>query len=254
MFSGSATAYDRFMGRYSTNLAPLFADFAEVIPGQRVLDVGCGPGALTTELARRVGERNVGAVDPVEQFVAACRVRVPGADVRAGPAERIPFDAGEFDAALSQLVLSFVTDADAMASEMRRVVRRSGTVAACMWGGLEEHELLGTFWGAAFAVDPNAEKAEKVLRYRTSAEIEDLFRRAGLSSIEPAPLTVTASYQNFDELWDSIDDAPGSVGAYYARLGPAERERLRAECARRVGSPTTPFEFRARAWAVRGRA
>ena len=67
-FFVAADAYDRFMGRYSSLLAPQLADFAGVGSGQRVLEVGCGPGALTSELVRRlgasavVGGRPVGAV------------------------------------------------------------------------------------------------------------------------------------------------------------------------------------------------
>jgi len=69
------------MGRYSTLLAPQFADLAGVVAEQRVLDVGCGPGALTTELVERLGASNVAAVDPSESFVAAARERHPGVDV-----------------------------------------------------------------------------------------------------------------------------------------------------------------------------
>jgi trans-aconitate methyltransferase len=63
-FNVAAEAYDRFMGRYSMPLAPQLADFASVSAGQRVLDVGCGPGALTAELVARLGPAAVAAVDP----------------------------------------------------------------------------------------------------------------------------------------------------------------------------------------------
>src|SRR4051812_16280375 len=61
-FAVPAELYDRFMGRYSVLLAPPFADFARLTPGRRVLDVGCGPGALTTELVARLGAGAVVAV------------------------------------------------------------------------------------------------------------------------------------------------------------------------------------------------
>src|SRR5437762_1332184 len=63
-FTVAVENYDRFMGRYATRLAPKFADAAGVRANMRVLDVGCGPGALTIELAGRVGEHNVAAIDP----------------------------------------------------------------------------------------------------------------------------------------------------------------------------------------------
>src|ERR1700729_909914 len=77
-FSVGAEEYDRFMGRYSLPLAPRFADFAGVEPGQRVIDVGCGPGALVAELVRRSQPDSVWAVDPSERFVAAVGARYPG--------------------------------------------------------------------------------------------------------------------------------------------------------------------------------
>src|SRR2546429_992634 len=102
-FTVGADAYDRFMGRYSVPLAPKFADFAKVAPGQRVLDVGCGPGALTAELVGRLEEPAVSAVDPSESFVAAARARHPGVSVQRATAEQLPFADDAFDAALAQL-------------------------------------------------------------------------------------------------------------------------------------------------------
>ena len=122
-FAATADAYDRFMGRYSVHLAPSFADFAHVSPGQRVLDVGCGPGALTTELVKRLGTSLVAAVDPAEQFVAAAAERHPGVEVQVAAAERLPFSDGEFDAALAQLVVHFMEHPVRGLAEMARVTR-----------------------------------------------------------------------------------------------------------------------------------
>jgi ubiquinone/menaquinone biosynthesis C-methylase UbiE len=130
-FAVAADSYDRFMGRYSTLLAPQFADLAGVGSGQRVLDVGCGPGALTTELVERVGASNVAAVDPSESFVAAARERHPVVDVQESPAETLPFGDGMFDAALAQLVVHFMADPVQGLTEMGRVTRAGGVIAAC---------------------------------------------------------------------------------------------------------------------------
>src|SRR4051812_30500094 len=69
-FTSGAAHYERFMGRYTVPLARALADEARVKRGMRVLDVGCGPGGLTSELADRVGAESVAAIDPAEQFVA----------------------------------------------------------------------------------------------------------------------------------------------------------------------------------------
>ena len=132
-FDVSADAYMRFIGRYSEPLAVLFADLAEVGPGQRVLDVGCGPGALTAELVRRAGARAVSAVEPSGSFVAAVRERLPGVDVRQSAAERLPFADDAFDAAMAQLVVHFMADPVLGLREMGRVTRPGGAVAACVW-------------------------------------------------------------------------------------------------------------------------
>jgi SAM-dependent methyltransferase len=100
-FDVAAEAYDRFMGRYSRLLSPQLADLAGVRGGQRVLDVGCGPGALTAELVSRLGPAAVSAVDPSEPFVAAARARNPGVDICRASAEELPFPDGTFDAALA---------------------------------------------------------------------------------------------------------------------------------------------------------
>src|SRR6476646_5229513 len=96
------------MGRYSVHLSAQLADLAGVTAGQRVLDVGCGPGALTSELVERLGAASVAAVDPSESFVAAARARLPEVDVRQSSAEQLPFGDDEFDAALAQLVVHFM--------------------------------------------------------------------------------------------------------------------------------------------------
>ena len=132
-FEVAASAYDRFMGRYSAPLAPALADLAAVEPGRRVLDVGCGPGALTAELVQRVGPASVSAVDLSESFVAEARRRHPGVDVHQAPAERLPFGDDAFDAALAQLVVHFMADPVAGLREMGRVTRTDGIVAACVW-------------------------------------------------------------------------------------------------------------------------
>ena len=155
-FDVAADAYDRFMGRYSASLSPQLADLAGLRAGQRALDVGCGPGALTTELVVRLGADAVAAADPSEPFVEAARARHPGVEVALAGAENLPFDDGVFDAALAQLVVSFMSDPVAGLAEMRRVTRAGGVVAACVWDLAGGNAPLSPYWRAVLEVDPGA--------------------------------------------------------------------------------------------------
>src|SRR5215210_6977319 len=154
MFQGPGDDYDRFIGRYGPALGDAMLDYAGVRSGMRVLDVGCGTGALAARAAAAVGGENVAAADPSEPFVETCRRRVPEADVRIAPAESLPFADDGFDAVLAQLVLPFLTDAPQGAAEMRRVAKPGGVVVACVWDYAAGMRLLRAFWDAAAAIDP----------------------------------------------------------------------------------------------------
>jgi ubiquinone/menaquinone biosynthesis C-methylase UbiE len=251
-FDVAGSAYDRFMGRYSRELAPAFTRFARIEPGVRVVDVGCGPGALSEQLAGVVGAEQVGAVDPSEPFVAACRERVPGADVRRGGAEELPFETDSFDAAVAQLVVNFMRDPLAGASEMRRVVRPGGVVSAATWDYGDGMEMLRLFWAAARMLDDAAPDEGRTMRYRTTEELDELWREAGLNEVETGYLTVETTYSGFDDLWEPFTFGVGPAGSYCAALEPARREELRERFREKVGSPTGSFTLGARACAVRG--
>ena len=250
-FFVAADAYDRFMGRYSRLLSPQMADFAGVAPGQRALDVGCGPGALTAELVRRLGPEAVAAVDPSEPFVAAARERHPDVDVRVASAEQLPFPDASFDATIAQLVVHFMADPVGGLSEMRRVTRPGGIVVACVWDHAGGHGPLGIFWRAARELDPDVQD-EGARPGAREGHLSELFAAAGLSDVESASLVADLEHETFEEWWDPFSGGVGPAGAYVAALGPRRREALRERC--RALLPPAPFRLSALAWAARGRA
>ena len=254
-FRASAQAYDRLVGRYSPQLAAALIDFAGVEPGMRALDVGCGPGALTAELADRLGSAHVGAADPSESFVKACRARVPGAEVVVAPAEALPFAAGAYDAVLAQLVVNFMRDAEAGVREMVRVARRGGVVAACVWDYAGEMTLLRKFCDAAREVDPErAASADEgvVMRWCGEGDLAELWAAAGLSDVRFGSLSVSAAYTGFEDLWSPLPTGVAPAGAFCKSLGDDERAALHDAYRRRLGVGDDPFELTARAWAVAG--
>jgi SAM-dependent methyltransferase len=248
-FDVAADAYDRFMGRYSVLLAPQLADFAGVAAGQRVLDVGCGPGALTTELVTRLGPAAVSAVDPSEPFVAAAQERQPEVSVQRATAEQLPFGDQEFDAALAQLVVHFMADPVAGLREMGRVTRKHGVVAACVWdhgGGLGP---LSLFWEASRELDPDVADESQLAGAR-EGHLAELFRAAGLSEIEESVLSVSVEHPSFEDWWEPFRLGVGPAGGYVAGLDAKRQAELRERC--RELQPPAPFVLTSRAWAARG--
>ena len=249
-FEVPAEAYDRFMGRYSRGLSSQLADLAGVGPGQRVLDVGCGPGALVGELIGRVGAEGVAAVDPSESFVLAARKRHPGVDVRRASAEQLPFEDATFDAALAQLVVHFMADPVAGLTEMARVTRAGGAVAACVWDHASDQGPLGVFWRAARELDAAVHDESDLAGVRQGHLVELFEAVGGLGSVGEAAFVVRVKHPTFQEWWEPFTRGVGPAGAYVASLDDARREALRARC--RAALPSEPFTITARAWAARG--
>jgi SAM-dependent methyltransferase len=249
MFDVAAEAYDSFMGRYSRPLAPRFCDFVGIRSERRVLDVGCGPGALIAELVGRLGSAALVAVDPSRPFVEAARERHPGVDVRQAAAERLPFADETFDASLAQLVVHFMDDPVAGLQEMARVTRRGGVVAACVWDHAGGQGPLSTFWDAARQLDPDV-RDESQLAGARKGHLAALLGEAGLRDTEEILLSVSVEHASFEEWWQPFTFGVGPAGSYLATLDEDRRLRLRELCRER--SPSGGMTMTVSAWAARG--
>jgi SAM-dependent methyltransferase len=250
MFEGAASGYDAFIGRYSRLLAGQMADLAGVAAGDRAIDVGCGPGALTVELVARLGADHVAAVDPSESFVAAARERLPGVDVRRAAAESLPFAEAAFDAALAQLVVHFMTDPVVGIREMARVTRPGGAVVACVWDIGGGRSPLTPFWAAARSIDPGA--PTEMERAGTHAgQLDAIFRAAGLEGVEESEIRADTVHPDFEDWWVPFEIGAGPVAPYMASLDVETKARIRERA--RAMLPSGPVPITARAWAARGR-
>jgi len=247
----AVSAYDRFMGRYSDPLAPRLCDFAGVTPGQRALDVGSGPGALTGELVRRLGAASVLAADPSEPFVQAVRERHPGVDARVGVAEQLPFPDRSVDVTLAQLVVHFLRDPVAGCREMRRVTRPGGVVAACVWDFAGGGGPLSRFWEAARELDPEVDD-ESAWSGTREGQLAEYLTRAGLTGVEQGALVIEVEHESFEAWWEPYTLGAGPAGAFVAGLEPEARQRLRRRCRDLIGDG--PGKVRGRAWCARGYA
>ncbi len=252
MFQTSPEAYDRWVGRYSPALARALIAAAGVRTGDRALDVGCGPGALTTELVARLGADNVAAADPSPPYAEACGERNPGVRVEVAPAEELPFADAAFDHTFSQLVVNFMRDAQAGLTEMARVTRPGGHVASAVWDYAGEMTLLRRFWDAAAALEPSAADRDegRNMRFATPEELRELWSTT-LDDVDVTDAVVTAGYDDFEDLWSPLESGVGPAGDYVVALD--DHSALKADFRRRLEVGDEPFALTARAWIVVGR-
>ncbi len=246
--------YDDYMGRWSRPVARQFLNWLDVSPGARWLDVGCGTGALSRMILDLSDPRSVAAVDPSAGFIAAARHSLgPGADLRVGDAQDLPFEADEFDVAVSGLALNFVPDPAIGVLELRRVTRAGGVIAAYVWDYRAGMQMIRSFWDAAIALDPSIAHLDEATRFPLCDpdRLTELFRSSGLADVEITGLSIPTPFESFDEFWTPMLGGQGPAPSYVMSLPPTERERLRSTLQQTLAREDGRLDLTARAWAVK---
>jgi SAM-dependent methyltransferase len=244
-FEVAAAAYGAFMGRYSRPLAIVLLDRLALPGDARVLDVGCGTGALTQRLVEHVGAANVVACDPSESFVTAMRREFPDLRVEHCGAEDLPFPDAQFDATLAQLVVHFMTDPARGLSQMARVTAPGGVVAASVWDHSANAGPLSLYWTAARDSTANV-LDESAMPGVPPGDLGRRFAQAGMPDAQTTTLTVVVEHPTFEDWWQPYTLGVGTAGAHYAALPEADRARVEQRC--RELLPTAPFTIEAQAW------
>jgi ubiquinone/menaquinone biosynthesis C-methylase UbiE len=251
----NAIAYEVMMGRWSKRLAAPFLDFAKIDDAHKVLDVGCGTGSLIQSILDRTQRTQIVGIDPAQAFIDYSRTRF--SDERAtfdcGSALKLPYPDASFDHALSLLVFQFLPEPGTAASEMRRVTRTGGTVAACTWDRTGQ-EFSDVFWEECVRMDPSAEvKAQRPKVCNQVGQLSELWRATGFQGVEEITLEMRTDFTCFDDFWLPYTKGVGPQGMYVASLSPERREFLRDTLRKRlVGDRDRPISLRAAALAVRG--
>jgi ubiquinone/menaquinone biosynthesis C-methylase UbiE len=247
------------MGRWSRRLAAPFLDFAGLAAGERVIEIGCGTGALTFALSSRAQFERVEAIDYDQHFIdtAAGRNTDPRINFRKGDAHKLEFADGAFDRALSMLVLHFVSDAQRAIAEMRRVVRPGGVAAATVWDNFGGQPAIRLFWDTCAAIEPRAVERRSAAMIRSMTqpgELVSAFAQAGFVDVAEATLLVRMDFTSFDDYWVPMLSGQGSHAEFFATLPEDTRNRIQdaARAGYLCGRPDGPRSFVSVAWAVRG--
>ena len=251
-----ADKYQGGMGGWSKTLAPLFIEFIGGIKeGDRVLDIGCGTGSLTFTIADTTRASTVVGIDPSVGYLEYARAQNSHSHVafEIGDAQKLPYDIGSFECCVSSLMIQFVSDAHAAAREMRRVTKKGGIVATCVWDNSGGLELLERFWDAAVAVDPGAKRTGD-RRYGSASALSELWTATGFANVETTALVIPMEFSSFNDFWSRLSNSQGRPKLYISSLSEDRRqvlkERLRTDIL--DNGPDGSIKLRAKAWAVRG--
>jgi ubiquinone/menaquinone biosynthesis C-methylase UbiE len=256
MFSAAA-GYERFMGRWSRQLAPEFIAFARVKNGDRILDVGSGTGSLASALETSMPSSEILGIDPSQGFISYAKKNAKSGrtQFKIGDAQALRFQNGSFDQTMALLVMNFIPDHNKAIDEMRRVTRPRGGVSACVWDYDKGMQMLRFFWDEAIALDPAIEpKDERHMKLSRQGELGKLWKRAGLVSVQEKLLTIDQPYESFDHYWGPFLRGAGPGGAYVVSLSNEKRHELETRIRKRLlgNRKDAPFVLKARAWCVRG--
>ena len=254
---GLADPYERYGGRWSRKVAAEFVHWISLPAGSEWADIGCGTGALVECILARCEPKSIAAVDRAEGFVSAARRNVtdPRASFDTADATALPWNNASFGVAVSGLVLNFVSDQKAMASEMARVTKPGGKVALYVWDYGRGMEMMRHFWDAAIMVSPNDSKLDQAERFPICQPepLEALFRDIGLSSVSCRAIDIPTVFQDFEDYWNPFLGKQGAAPTYLASVDDATRERIRALLkSRLVPLLDGKIALTARAWAVQG--
>ena len=232
----AAQIYDEFfVPALFQEWASRVAQAAAIRPGHRVLDVACGTGALTREIAARVAPGgSVVGLDPNAGMLEMARRRGTGIEWREGAAEALPFDGGSFDAVVSQFGLMFFRDRCGAIREMARVLRPGGRLAVAVWDSIARspgYAALADLLLELFGHDA-AEALRAPFALGERPALLALFTEAGLPDARVVTLPGTARFPSLESwlftevkgwvLADRLDDVQ------YARLLASAGEKLRA--------------------------
>ena len=255
---GASDAYERYMGRWSRRVAPVFTRWIDPAPGARWIDIGCGTGVLTSTILASCQPSRVLGIDSSDVFLRSAAVNVPDPRVsfKQDNAQAIAEPDASFDIAVSGLVLNFLPDKDAAIREMARIVRPGGAVALYVWDYAGHMQIMRAFFDVATALDPRAAEYDDGVKApicRPNPLAESL-TRSGLRDVEVHAIDIPAAFDSFDDYWAPFLGGTGSAPKYCTSLDDTARDRLKQEVRRRL--PTGPdgeILMAVRAWAAKGR-
>lgn len=251
-------AYEFYVGRWSRPIARTFLAWLDAPAQADWLDIGCGTGALTQSILALAAPDHVRGIDLSPDFVAFAQMHTadPRASFAVGDAQALPEPDAVCDVVVSGLALNFAPQPDRVATELARVVRPGGIVAAYVWDYADKMQLMRYFWDAAVALNPAARALDEANRFRICAPepLAHLFTQADLRQVETRSIDTPTVFHDFDDYWTPFLSGQGPASGYATSLDDQQRAELRELLRSRLPTASDgSISLVARAWAVKGR-
>ena len=257
--SADGDGYELSMGRWSRRLAPLFIDFAKPANGDRLLDVGCGTGNLTFELANTTAAEHIQGIDFSTAYIDHARRTNKDArlNFEVGDACNLAFPDATFDHSLSQLVLPFIPQAERAVHEMARVTKPGGVVSAAAWDNRGGFVVLRMFFDTAAAIDPGAEerRSRTLAKFMTRpGDLAKAWVNAGLKHIVQDEIAIRMEFLSFADFWAPAEGKDGPYAEYVNSLNVEARASFKEAMKRTYldGDPDGERSYVATARVVKG--
>jgi ubiquinone/menaquinone biosynthesis C-methylase UbiE len=254
---GATDTYERYMGRWSRKVAPLFLDWLNAPKEQSWIDIGCGTGELTSVIADKCSPAQLMGIDPSNGYIKFAKERIKSANFRVGDALEVGLPDNSTDLAVSGLVLNFVPDKQQAISEMVRIVRPEGSVALYVWDYAGHMQIMRYFFDAARQFDAGAAEYDDGIKAPICRPkpLKDAFEKAGLVEVETTAINIPTPFDDFDDYRTPFTAGTGSAPKYCALLDEDIRNKIKDVVRAKI--PTGPdgeILLAARAWAVKGRS
>ena len=213
--------YEYFMGRWSSLMAPVFLNWLKVPSDKNWLDVGCGTGALSEAIVQNCKPKNLSCIDTSESFIEKVKQRISiTGEYRVGSVDNLPFENESFEIIVSGFALNFFPNLERALSELKRVTKQNGLIAAYVWDYSGRMDFLRYFWDAAYQIDPKSRELDEGLRFPicNSENLINTFENANLKDVESAILDINTNFKNLDDYWNPFLDGQGPAPSYLASL------------------------------------
>lgn len=250
-------AYEMYVGRWSRKVGAGFLNWLAAPIGVHWLDLGCGTGALTSQILELNNPASAVGVEPSAEFLALAtqQLRDPRVQFRRGSAGALPLEENSVQLAVSGLVLNFLSDVGGAMRDLIRVTQPGGIIASYVWDYAGHAQFMRYFWDAAVALNPADREKDEGVRFPICRPValRRLFEAAGLKDISVEAVDITTEFENFEDYWLPFLSGIGPAPGYCVALDEATRTKLKERI--RESLPTDPegiILLAARAWAVKG--